>query len=73
MLLMFLSTVILIPTLMGWGNIIHSVLGPCTRGVAGHAFSGILGLSIIFTILSFFTPLNFYVEISAICMGLLFF
>ncbi|WP_412059342.1 LIC_10190 family membrane protein [Chryseobacterium sp. PET-29] len=73
MLLMFLSIVILIPTLMGWGKIIHSVLGPCTGGVAGHAFSGILGLSIIFTILSYFTPLNFYVEISAICMGLLFF
>lgn len=73
MLLMLLSTVILIPSFMGWGHIIHYVLTPYIKGVAGYALSGILGLSIIFTILSFFTPLNFYVEIPSLFIGLLFF
>jgi hypothetical protein len=73
MLLILLSAIILIPSLMGWGKIINGVLTPFTKGVAGYLFSGVFGISIIFTILAFFIPLNGYVEIPAVLIGILFF
>lgn len=73
MLAILFSAVILIPVLIGLGKITHYVLRPCIKGVAGNIFSGTLGISVIFTILSFFVPLNLYVEIPSLLTGLLFF
>jgi hypothetical protein len=73
MLTILLSAVILIPALMGWGNITSSVLRSCISGMAGKILSGILGVSIVFTILAFFHPLNIYIEIPVLLIGLLFF
>ncbi len=73
MLAILLSAAVLIPVLMGWGSITCLIINSCTQGITGKAFSGILGLGIIFTILAFFVPLNIYVEIPVIVTGLLFF
>lgn len=73
MLAILLSAVILIPVLMGWGRLTCFVINSCIKGITPKVFSGILGLSIIFTILAFFIPLNSYVEIPVIVTGLLFF
>ncbi|MGE8526608.1 LIC_10190 family membrane protein [Chryseobacterium rhizosphaerae] len=42
-------------------------------GLAGKALAGILGISIGWTLLSFFIPLNIYVEIGTLAFGFLFF
>lgn len=73
MLTILLSAVILIPVLMGWGNITSAVLRSCISGMAGKILSGILGVTIVFTILAFFHPLNIYIEIPVLLIGLLFF
>lgn len=73
MLAILLSAAVLIPVLMGWGKVTCYLLTPCLTGVAGKILSGILGTSIIFTILAFFIPLNINVEIPVILTGLLFF
>lgn len=73
MLSILLSCFILIPVLMGWGKIIHCSSATYIKGTAGNIFFGIIGISITFTILAFFFPLNLYIEIPALSIGLLFF
>ncbi|WP_228411906.1 LIC_10190 family membrane protein [Chryseobacterium sp. KLBC 52] len=43
------------------------------QGISGKILSGILGISLIWTVISFFIPLNINVEIPSILLGLLFF
>jgi hypothetical protein len=73
MLLILLSAAILIPVLMGWGKIVNYIFTLSLKGISGNALSGIFGISILWTILAFFVPLNLYVEISTIFIGLIFF
>ncbi|AZA52066.1 LIC_10190 family membrane protein [Chryseobacterium sp. G0201] len=73
MILILLSTIILIPTLLGFGKIMENVSGSLFEGISSKIFSGILGISLIWTILAFFIPLNIYVEIVTILLGLLYF
>ncbi len=70
MLLIFLSTILLIPVVMGLGNIVKRFSGEPFQGISGHIFPGILGISIFWTVLSFFIPLNIYVEILTVILGL---
>ncbi|WP_228452134.1 LIC_10190 family membrane protein [Chryseobacterium sp. c4a] len=47
--------------------------GTLFHGISGKILSGILGTSLVWTIVSFFIPLNIYVEIPTILLGLLYF
>jgi hypothetical protein len=57
---------------MGWGKIMESFFGNGFGGISGKVLSGILGISLVWTLLSFF-PLNIYVEIPSILLGLFYF
>ncbi|WEK68218.1 MAG: hypothetical protein P0Y62_10070 [Candidatus Chryseobacterium colombiense] len=73
MILILLSTILIIPTLIGWGRISEYLLTPLFKGISGKIFSGVLTISLIWTVISFFIPLNLYVEIPTILLGLLYF
>lgn len=73
MMLLLFSSVLMISVLAGWGKIMESIFGILTRGISGSILSGILGLSLIWTVFAFFIPINIYVEIPFVLIGLLFF
>ncbi|PJJ68003.1 LIC_10190 family membrane protein [Chryseobacterium geocarposphaerae] len=73
MILILLSTILIIPVLIGWGRISEYLSTPLFEGISGKVFSGILTVSLIWTILSFFIPLKIYVEIPTILLGLFYF
>ncbi|MCU7618098.1 hypothetical protein NZ698_12885 [Chryseobacterium sp. PBS4-4] len=71
MLLILISIIIIIPVLVGWGKLFETIFK--TRlftGISGKILFGIFGISIIWTISAFFIPLNLYVEIPTIIVGL---
>ncbi|WP_336688589.1 MULTISPECIES: LIC_10190 family membrane protein [unclassified Chryseobacterium] len=73
MILLFFSTLLLLPVLMGIGKITENFSGKLWEGVSGKIFLGILGISLLWTIAAFFIPLNSYVEFSTIAIGLIYF
>ncbi|WP_223599876.1 hypothetical protein [Chryseobacterium sp. GVT01B] len=73
MLLILLSSIFIIPVLIGWGKIMENVSGILFQGISGKILSGILGISLIWTFISFFIPLNIYAETASILLGLFFF
>lgn len=73
MILTLFSSIIIISTLLGLGRIVELISGTLFQGISGKIISGIFAISIIWTILAFFIPLNIYVEISTITIGLFFF
>jgi hypothetical protein len=73
MLLILLSSIFIIPVLIGWGEIVGNFSGLLYKGITGKILSGIMGISLIWTIISFFIPLNIYIEIPSIVLGLFFF
>ncbi|MFY7846245.1 LIC_10190 family membrane protein [Chryseobacterium gambrini] len=73
MILLLFSTLLLIPVLMGTGKIVENFSGKLIEGISGKILLGILGISLSWTILAFFIPLNRYVEFSTIAIGLVYF
>lgn len=73
MILILLSSILIIPTLIGFGKIVENIVGSLFSGISGKAISGILGISLIWTVLAFFIPLNIYVEVLTILLGLIYF
>ncbi|PIF47360.1 hypothetical protein CLU96_4412 [Chryseobacterium sp. 52] len=73
MILLLLSSVLILAVLSGWGKIMESWFGSLFQGISGSILNGILGLSLIWTVLAFFTPINIYVEIPFVSAGILFF
>jgi len=73
MLLILFSSALLISTLLGWGKLLENIWGHNLKGLSGKILTGIFSLGIIFTLLSFFTPLNLYVEIPTVLIGLFYF
>lgn len=73
MLLILFSSIFIIPVLIGWGKIMENLSGILFQGISGKILSGILGLSMIWTLISFFIPLNIYIETVSIFVGLFFF
>lgn len=55
---------------MGWGKLLEKIIPNDIGGIAGKSMSGILFLGLIFSIASFFIPLNLTVEIPAVIIGL---
>lgn len=71
MLLILLTIIIIIPTLLGWGKFLENIIKTkIFEGLAGKILFGIFGISIIWTLLAFFIPLNLNVEIPTILLGL---
>lgn len=73
MLLILFSSIFIIPVLMGWGKIMENISGILFQGISGKILPGILGISLVWTSISFFFPLNIYVETASILSGLFFF
>ncbi|MDQ0592871.1 hypothetical protein QFZ37_001240 [Chryseobacterium ginsenosidimutans] len=73
MVLLLISTLFLIPVLMGWGKIAENIFGTLFNGISGKILLGVLAVSLIWTIFAFFVPLNIYVEIPTILLGLFYF
>ncbi|MCX8526071.1 hypothetical protein OF897_19325 [Chryseobacterium formosus] len=73
MLLILFSSILLISTLIGWGKLMENFFGHNLNGVSGKTLTGILSIGLIFTVLAFFIPLNLYVEIPTILIGLFYF
>ncbi|WP_184874060.1 LIC_10190 family membrane protein [Chryseobacterium sp. G0240] len=73
MILILFSTIFIIPVLMGWGKLMENIFGVLFQGITGKMLLGILGISLIWTVLCFFVPLNIYAEIPVILVGLFYF
>lgn len=73
MLLLLISTVFIIPVLIGFGSIVEKFSGKLYDGISGRIFLGILAISIVWTSIAFFIPLNLYVEFPTIMLGLIYF
>lgn len=73
MVLILISTVFIIPILMGIGNLMEKVFKSLLPGISGKILLGIMGVSLSWTIISFFIPLNIYVEVPVILLGLFYF
>ncbi|UHO38985.1 hypothetical protein H5J24_02095 [Chryseobacterium capnotolerans] len=73
MILILCSTIFLLPVLSGLGKIMEQLCGIVFQGLSGKMLSGIMGISLVWTFLSFLIPLNIYVEIPTLLLGLLYF
>ncbi|WP_394368224.1 LIC_10190 family membrane protein [Chryseobacterium muglaense] len=73
MLLIICSSIFLITTLMGWGKLMENIFGKSLNGISGKILTGVFSVGLIFTVVSFFVPLNLYVEIPTILIGLFYF
>lgn len=73
MISILLSAILIIPTLIGWGKILENFFNSLFEGISGKIILGILGISMVWTILAFFIPLNIYVEIPTLVLGLMYF
>lgn len=74
MFLIAISSFIILPTLFGLGYFFEK-LSKITffEGVAGKLISGIFGVTLLWSFLAFFVPLNIFVEIPTILFGFFFF
>lgn len=73
MVLLLLSSVLILSVLSGWGKILESISGFFFNGISGVILTGIVGLSLMWTVLAFFIPINIYVEIPFISVGVFYF
>lgn len=73
MILILFSTIFLVPVLSGLGKIMEKFFGILFQGISGKILSGIMGISLVWTFISFFVPLNIYVEMFTVLLGLLYF
>lgn len=70
MLLLFFTSILLISTFIGWGKLLENFVGENLKGISGKAISGILFSGLILTVSAFIIPLNAYVEIAVILIGI---
>lgn len=74
MLFILLTSIVIIPTLLGWGKFLETIFKiELFERMSGKLIFAIFGISVIWTVLAFFIPLNLYVEISTILIGLFYF
>ncbi|MEG0928581.1 LIC_10190 family membrane protein [Chryseobacterium sp.] len=73
MILILFSSIFIIPVLMGLGTIMEKIFGILFCGISGKILLGIMGVSLTWTVTSFFIPLNIYVEITTVLPGLFYF
>ena len=71
MLFILLAIVIILPVLIGFGEIFHNFFGKIWQGISAKLFSGMFFLAMIWQILAFFIPLNIWVEVVSLTIGFL--
>lgn len=69
MLLILLSIVISLPVLAGFGEIFKKIFGEIWQGISAKLFSGMFLLAMFWQIISFFIPLNIWVETVSCIIG----
>lgn len=62
--------ILLLPTLLGFGAILRNIFGDYAKGIAMQIVTGIFFITIVYTVLAFFIPLNFYLEIATLIIGI---
>ena len=70
MLYIILMLILLLPTLAGIGVIFKNIFGFFSSGISIKIFEGIFLVTIIWTVVAFFIPLNFYVELTTLTIGI---
>ncbi len=70
MLYILFSIVVLLPVFAGWGQVFRKVAGDFFSGIAAQLFSGIFAVSLVWTVIAFFFPLDLKVELITIIIGL---
>ncbi len=70
MLYILLMLILLLPTLAGIGVIFKNIFGFFSSGISIKIFEGIFLVTIIWTVVAFFIPLNFYVELTTLTIGI---
>ena len=71
MLYLLFSIIVLIPVFIGFGEIFQRTFGKFSFGISTKIVTGMLTVSVIWTVFSFFTPLNIAIELSTVSVGLL--
>ena len=71
MLYILLSIIIIIPVLVGFGEIFQKIFGKVWLGISAKLFSGMFFLAMIWQMLAFFVPLNIWVESVSLVIGFL--
>lgn len=71
MLYLLFSIIVLIPVFIGFGEIFQRTFGKFSFGISAKIVTGMLTVSVIWTVFSFFTPLNIAIELSTVSVGLL--
>lgn len=71
MLYILLSIIIIIPVLVGFGEIFQKFFGKVWLGISAKLFSGMFFLAMIWQMLAFFVPLNIWVESVSLVIGFL--
>ncbi|MGZ5197377.1 MAG: LIC_10190 family membrane protein [Kaistella sp.] len=70
MLYLFFLLFVLIPVFVGFGEIFQKFFGRIFLGIASKLIAGIFSVSVSYTLLSFFFPLNMAVEFSTLAVGI---
>jgi len=71
MLYIVFMLLVLLPVLAGWGRIFSRLFGVIFTGISFYLLAGIFSVAVAFSLLSFFVPLNIYVEGGTLVVGLL--
>ncbi|WP_251832282.1 LIC_10190 family membrane protein [Kaistella pullorum] len=69
MLYLLISLLILLPVFSGFGAAVNRYIHTTVTGVAANVLTGMLGLTVTFTLLAFFIPLSVWVEVFTVIIG----
>ena len=70
MLYILLMLIFLLPTLAGAGVLFKKIFGCFSSGISLHILEGVFLINIIWTMVAFFIPLNIYVELTTLTIGI---
>lgn len=74
MILILLSIILLLPCLLGFGKLFCTIFNfRLFEGLVNDSSIGVFGISLLYTALAFFIPLNLYVEIPTLLLGIFLF
>ncbi|MDO4763227.1 MAG: hypothetical protein Q4A00_02460 [Flavobacteriaceae bacterium] len=69
MIYILFSFLLIFPILMGFGKLFQNYFGSLWNGISGQLVSGIILLMVVWHLLAFFSPINFYVELISVLIG----
>ncbi len=69
MFYILISAVFILPVLAGFGSLFEKLFGSFFSAISSKLFSGTVFLTVFWTVLAFFIPLNIYVEVFSLGVG----